>query len=97
MDLPLGKIRIRDSGSPGTHNGMKSLSESLSFQNFPRIRIGIESRGASAPKEQDISSFVLHPFTKDEMGLAKQGIEAAADALVFALKNGLNKAQEKYN
>lgn len=66
IDLPLGKIRIRDKGSAGTHNGMKSVIEKLGTENFKRIRIGIESRGELTPKQQDTSSFVLSEFTKKE-------------------------------
>lgn len=85
IDLPLGKIRMRRDGSAGSHNGMKSIIASLGFQNFPRIRIGVESRGTSAPKKQDISSFVLSSFTKKEKPKAEKAIAAAAEALKMAL------------
>jgi PTH1 family peptidyl-tRNA hydrolase len=123
VDLPLGKIRVRREGSAGSHNGMKSVIASLGFQNFPRVRIGIESRGASAqreragerasgsasaseaeliqhttaPKKQDISSFVLSPFTKKEKPKAEKAVEAAAQALKKALEDGMEQAMEKYN
>jgi peptidyl-tRNA hydrolase, PTH1 family len=66
IDLPLGKIRIRDKGSAGTHNGMKSVIQHLGTDEFKRIRIGIESRGETAPEHQDLVSFVLMPFTEKE-------------------------------
>lgn len=97
IDLPLGKIRMRPNGSAGSHNGMKSVIASLGFQNFPRIRIGIESRGLSAAAEQDISSFVLNAFSKKEKAQAAKTVEIASDALLYALQNGLEKAMEKYN
>lgn len=96
-DLPLGKIRIRPDGAPGTHNGMKSVTALLGTQNFPRIRIGIESRGESAAKEQDISSFVLHQFSKEEAPLIAKAVKDAALALEKALKEGISAAQEAYN
>ena len=68
IDLKLGEIRIRKEGSAGTHNGMKSVMESFGFMNFPRIRIGIESR-EFLRKEQDISSFVLNGFSAEELEL----------------------------
>jgi len=68
IDLPLGKTRIREKGSAGTHNGMKSIIEHLGTQEFKRIRIGIESRGELAPKQQDLSSFVLSDFNNQELG-----------------------------
>lgn len=97
VDLLLGKIRVRPDGSAGSHNGMKSIIAALGFQNFPRIRIGVESRGASAPKQQDISSFVLNPFTKKEKPKAEKAVALAADALQYALGKGIEKAMGKYN
>jgi len=97
VDLPLGNIRVRPNGSAGSHNGMKSIIASLGFQNFPRIRIGVESRGISAPTQQDIASFVLTPFIKKEKPKAEKAIGAAAEAFERALKHGIEKAMEKYN
>lgn len=97
VDLQLGEIRLRPEGSPGTHNGMKSIVATLGLQNFPRLRIGIESRGASAPKSQDISSFVLHPFTNTEMPVFKEAVGKGADALVLALEKGLPEAMQAFN
>lgn len=82
IDLPLGKIRIRDKGSAGTHNGMKSVIEKLGTENFKRIRIGIESRGELTPKQQDTSSFVLSEFTEKEY----KGIETAIKEATKELK-----------
>lgn len=97
VDLKLGEIRIRQEGSLGTHNGMKSVVSLLGFSNFPRIRIGIESRGESAPGKQDISSFVLHPFSKEEGHLVQESVQKASDALVLALDKGVSRASEQYN
>lgn len=82
VDLPLGTIRVRGEGSAGTHNGMKSVIASLGFQNFPRLRIGIESRGVEAPKQQDITSFVLHPFLKKELPIVKKSLEEGINAIM---------------
>jgi PTH1 family peptidyl-tRNA hydrolase len=97
LDLPLGEIRIRAEGSPGTHNGMKSVVLCLSFSNFPRVRIGIESRGLTAPKEQESASFVLETFTKAETATIKEQIEKACQATILTLMEGVSAAQEKYN
>jgi len=79
IDLPLGKLRVREKGSAGTHNGMKSIIQCLGSEDFNRIRIGIESRGELAPKQQDLADFVLGNFNKDEYPLIsttlKQSIE----------------------
>ncbi len=97
IDLPLGSIRVRKDGSAGTHNGMKSIIARLGHQDFPRIRIGIESRGVTAPAEQDLTSFVLHSFLKTELPLFKEGMGKGADALKMALKGDLTGAMERYN
>ncbi len=75
IDLPLGKIRVRREGSAGTHNGMKSIIQEIGSENFPRLRLGIESRGTTAPKEQDLSSFVLSNFLASEQQIVDESIE----------------------
>lgn len=81
IDLPLGKIRMRGIGSAGTHNGMKSVIGALGFQNFPRLRIGIESR----ERPQDITDFVLHPFLQREMPLLKKALDCAVATIYDTL------------
>ena len=81
IDLPLGKIRIRDKGSAGTHNGMRSIIQMLGTDHFKRIRIGIESRGETSAKQQDLSSFVLANFSKEEIPTLNQAIDLAAEEL----------------
>lgn len=99
IDLALGKIRIRASGSSGSHNGMKSVIESLGFENFPRIRIGIESRGEqkNASSEQNINSFVLCRFGKKEEKIIHKSLETGAQAFLAALKKGVGATMEKFN
>lgn len=76
IDLPLGTYRIREKGSAGTHNGMRSIIGLLGTENFKRMRIGIESRGETSPHKQDLASFVLSKYTKEE----KQKINTAIDS-----------------
>jgi len=87
IDLPLGKVRMRESGSAGTHNGMRSVIQELNSENFHRIRIGIESRGEQTHKNIDISNFVLSDFTKQEVPLLKDSVDQA----IQELKNLLTK------
>ena len=87
IDLPLGSTRVRDKGSAGSHNGMKSVIQELGNQEFKRIRVGIESRGELAPKQQDISSFVLTNFTEKEYPAIKKGIKEAVEELEKLLEN----------
>lgn len=69
LDLPLGTIRRRKTGSSGGHNGMKSIIDHLGTQDIARVRIGI-GRNAS-----DASDYVLKPFTKIQLGQLKPVIE----------------------
>lgn len=81
IDLPLGQIRFREQGGAGTHNGMRSVIQELGTENFPRLRIGIESRGELTPEKQDISSFVLSDFTEKEIPPLKKSIKEAVEML----------------
>ena len=80
VDLPLGTVRFRKEGSGGTHNGMKSVIEELGSQDFPRLRLGVESRGESAPEQMDISDFVLSRFEEAEMEILYKIINQASQA-----------------
>lgn len=62
IDLEPTKIRIRKKGSPGTHNGMKSVTECLGTQNFPRVRVGI----GSPEHKGDLINYVIGKISKEE-------------------------------
>ncbi|MFA5842389.1 MAG: aminoacyl-tRNA hydrolase [Candidatus Gracilibacteria bacterium] len=97
IDLPLGTLRIRAEGSAGTHNGMKSLVQTLSTEKFPRFRLGIESRGVIAPAEQDLTHFVLEPFRNEEFPEFERLVERFTEAVVLALKKGLPEAMQQFS
>ncbi len=82
LDLPTGTIRIREKGSAGTHNGMKSIIQLLGAEEFKRIRIGIESRGTLASEQQDTSSFVLSDFGNEEKVLIDKAIDEVVDEII---------------
>ena len=93
LDLPLGKIRLRLSGSAGGHNGMKSIISHLGTQNFPRVRIGIgQSTG-----EKDTIAHVLGKFSKAETIVVDEVIYLVKDAIEMSLKQGVEKAMSLYN
>ncbi len=92
-DLPLGKIRIRRSGSAGTHNGMKSVLYHLQAADFPRIRIGI----GKPPPDMDIIDYVLGKFTIDETDVIHESILKAAEAAITIVKEGVDEAMAKFN
>ncbi len=85
VDLPLGILRFREKGSAGTHNGMKSVIQHLGTMVFPRLRIGIESRGETAPVELDLHDFVLAPFLEDELPVIRKGIDEGMELLEKSL------------
>lgn len=80
IDLPLGELRYRTSGGPGTHNGMKSIVEQIG-ENFPRIRFGIENRPEEFKGKIDLSDYVLNAFTKSEEVLVKTKIQTAVEII----------------
>lgn len=96
LDLPLGTLKIRKSGSAGTHNGMKSVVGHIG-KNFPRFRIGIESRGATASTLQDTASFVLSDFFGSEKEIIIKTLDHSVKAIETALKEGLDTAMNKFN
>jgi peptidyl-tRNA hydrolase, PTH1 family len=93
LDLPLGKIRLRLSGSAGGHNGMKSIISHLGTQNFPRVRIGI---GKSAG-EKDTISHVLGKFSAVEVPIVNEVVYLVNDAIELSLKKGVEQAMSLYN
>lgn len=96
LDLPIGTIKIKKSGSAGTHNGMKSVVTNIG-KDFPRFRIGIESRGVTASRLQDTASFVLSEFFDQEKEIIVKSIDKAVLALETALSDGIEAAMNKFN
>ena len=92
IDLPAGKLRIRPSGSAGTHNGMRSIVAALGREDFPRLRIGV--RGGDYDRLRD---YVLDEFTADELPLVERSVERAVDALVLFCRDDLRRAMNEYN
>lgn len=93
VDIPLGTIRVRKDGGPGTHRGMASIVEALATSGFPRIRIGIGPTLEGA----DIVRFVLTPFRKDERALLETSLGRAEDALDLILDGHIDKAMNDFN
>jgi PTH1 family peptidyl-tRNA hydrolase len=94
IDLPLGRLRIKASGSSGTHNGMRSIVASLASERFPRLRFGV--RGAEFTDGR-LRDYVLDDFTADEEPLVNRGIERAVDALVLFARGDLKRAMNEFN
>jgi len=92
-DLPWGIIRIGERGSPGTHNGAKSVTSSLGTQEFARLRLGC---GPDHPVN-DLAAYVLRPMKKAELESAAEMIAEAGDAVELILKEGIAAAMNKHN
>jgi peptidyl-tRNA hydrolase, PTH1 family len=92
MDLAFGVLRLRERGSPGTHNGMRSVVSSLGSENIPRLRVGI---GQSSPGEA--TSHVLSEFSDEERDAVDELVKRAADAVLAWAEQGAMVAMNRYN
>lgn len=91
FDLPIGSIRVRKSGGPGTHNGMKSVVQDLGSRKFPRVRVGIGSSDGSTIQ------FVIGKVGKDEQQILNEAAEAAASAAADIIRIGIENAMNIHN
>ena len=95
VDLPLGKIRLRERGGPGTHNGMRSVVAAIG-EDFPRLRVGVAPADPTAAVS-DLVEYVLTPFGADEREAADAAIARAAEAVEVALRDGIRRAMDRFN
>ncbi len=93
LDLPLGKIRIREQGSAGGHRGLESIIAHLGTERFIRLRMGI--RGTESIP--DAAEYVLGEFEERELEAAETMIERAAAALETIVAAGAERAMSLYN
>lgn len=93
FDLPLGTLRIREHGSAGTHNGLRSLVACLGSEQFPRVRIGYGPK----PEHIDIVDFVLQRIPEEKAETAFAAMSAAADAVELILNEGPARAMSRMN
>ena len=91
--LPWGHIRLRERGSAGGHNGLKSIIGALGTDEFLRLRLGIRPEHPVA----DLAAYVLHPMRKSELEGAAEMVETAAEAVECVLSAGIKPAMNRYN
>ena len=94
ISLDVGRIRIRQKGSDGGHNGMKNIIYLTASDAFPRIKIGI---GAKPHPDYDLADWVLSAFKKDEIKPLEEAVLNAADAAVLMVNGKTDEAMNKYN
>lgn len=99
LDLPPGKIRLRQSGSSGGHKGMNSIISALGSEAFPRIRVGIgRPQGEEQSMNEDaIISYVLSDFSPHEESIIRPVIARVAEAINCFLGQGIEAAMSKFN
>jgi PTH1 family peptidyl-tRNA hydrolase len=90
IDLPLGRVRLRRSGSAGGHNGLRDVIASFGTDEFSRLRIGVGRTGEAA-------SHVLATFRPDERDLATEMVAVGADAAERWLRSGIEDAMNAFN
>lgn len=94
IDLAVGKLRIREKGSAGGHNGMKSIIKHLGGDTFPRIRVGI---GGEKHPGQDLADYVLGHFKDDEKELLSDALDKAEKAAELFAQDEFSEAMNKYS
>lgn len=92
LDMPVGKLRLRTSGSAGGHNGIKSIINHVGSQECKRIRVGIDRH-----PYQKVVDYVLSKFSKEEVPLIEEGIEKATDAVLMYLEKDFVAAMNAFN
>ena len=94
ISLPVGKIRVRPSGSAGGHNGIKSIISSLADDGFPRVKVGV---GAKPHPDYDLADWVLSAFSAQENKALEPALKNAAAAALEIISHGPDSAANLYN
>ncbi len=96
VDLPVGSLRLRLAGSPGGHNGLRSLQQHFSTDQFPRLKLGIATSDGR-PGGEELSGHVLGRFREEERPQVQEMIQRATDAVMLSLQSGLDAAMNVFN
>lgn len=98
MDLPLGRLRLRASGSAGGHNGLRSIIQHLGSQEFARLRIGIGPPvGDPRDRKQQAVAHVLGSFSASEQPILTQVMEEVVRGVELIRQQGLERAGNRLN
>ena len=91
--LPIGRLRFRPAGSPGGHNGLKSVESTLGTRDYARLRVGIGAR----PPESELAEYVLSSFEPDEEAAILETLPRALDGVDIWVKEGIDSAMRQSN
>ena len=94
VDLPLGKLRLRTGGSAGGHNGLKSIIQHLGTDQFPRLKVGV---GGKPHPDHDMADWVLSKLRGEDLRVMEEAVGRAADAVECYLRDGPQKAMNRFN
>ena len=94
VSLPLGKLRIRASGSAGGHNGIKNIIAHLGTDAFPRTKVGV---GAPEGADRDLVDWVIGNFTQSQRKVVDEAIDKALDPAECVIAHGISEAQNRFN
>lgn len=93
LNLTLGKLRLRERGSAGGHNGVQDVIDRLGTDAFPRLRVGV---GSAFARGQQVD-YVLAPFTDEEQPIIDEAVVRARDAALTFVIDGLVTAMNRFN
>lgn len=97
IDLPMGKIRIREKGGSAGHHGVDSIIAHLKSYAFVRFRLGVGRGMSGEARSSSVISYVLSRFRRGEAGDLKHLVKRAVEAVGIALHQGLDKAMNRYH
>ena len=93
IDIEPGIIKLRKTGGPGTHNGMKSVINKIGTEKFPRVRIGI----GKPEYKGDLINYVIGKIPNEDKKILEKSTDLAKDAVIEIIKNGIDKAMNCFN
>lgn len=93
VNLPLGRIRIREKGSDGGHKGLRSIIDHLGSTSFARLRLGV----GEPPEDMDLEEYVLRKFDRAELDEAEKMILTAGQAVEDAIRSGIKESMNRFN
>ena len=96
VNLPLGRLRLRRTGTPGGQRGLESVLEALRTDDVPRLRLGVQE-GETPPRGDELVDYVLSPFGREREKEVGEMVERAAEACAAWLAEGVEAAMNRYN